>query len=81
MESGIGFFILQWENDRSIVFEKLINTISELCWKQVMMNKNNYKHSQHQEEMTGGKYLAWFILSSFRSAHKTEIHLPADPKR
>lgn len=38
IEGGIGFFfVLQWDNDRSIVFENLVNIVSEVCWKQVMM--------------------------------------------
>jgi len=81
MQGGIGFFILQWVDDRSTVFEKLINNVSEVCWKQAMMNNNNYKHCQHEEEIMGGRCLAWFILSSSRFAHKTEIHLPVEPKR
>lgn len=75
MERSFGFFILQWENDRSIVFEKLVNTTSEVCWKQGMMgNNNNYQLSQHEWKMTGGKCLAWLILYSSASTSKTEIN-------
>lgn len=45
------------------------------------MLETSYDDMNTASTKDGSMNLAWFILSFFRSAHKTDIHLPAKPKQ